>query len=163
MKKFLASPRTVVATVVVGITLISNVAFAQTTTDSPIMDVNPFLNLLALALVIERLLEIVLILIPGIEEAKDKLKDDPDALKKLQLKIQRFTLAAGMVLGIIFCAVFKFGILDEIFSGRMSPDNALNHIITGLIVGSGSEPVHQLVLIILGIRDRLRTRSVATK
>lgn len=159
MKKFLASPRTLIAVIVVGIALISNVAMAQTTTDSPIMDINPFLNLLALALVIERLLEIFIILIPGIEEAKEKLKDDPDALKKLQLKIQRYTLVAGMVLGNIFCIVFKFGILDEIFPGHMSPANTLNHIITGLIAGSGSEPVHQMILILLGIKERLRAGS----
>jgi len=159
MKKFLVSPRTVIALVIVGIAVFANVAMAQTTIDSPLMDMNPFLNFLALALVIERLLEIALILIPGIEEAKDKLQDPPDALKKLQLKIQRYTLAAGMVLGLVFCLVFKFGILDEIFPGQMSPFNTLNHIITGLIAGAGSEPVHQMILILLGIRDRLRAGS----
>ena len=120
------------------------------------MDVNPFLNLLALALVIERLIEIVIVLIPGLEEKKLELKDDPPALAQFQLKLQRITLAVGMVLGLIFCTVFKFGILDEIFPGQMSPMNTLNHVITGLIAGSGSEPVHQLVLIIISVRERLR-------
>lgn len=159
MRKFLASPRTVIAVVVAGIALFSNSALAQTTTDSPIMDVNPFLNILALALVIERLLEIILIIIPGIEETKNRLRDDPDDLKKFQLMIQRYTLIAGMVLGNIFCIVFKFGILDEIFPEQMSAANTLNHIITGLIAGSGSEPVHQMILIILGIKERLRAGS----
>ena len=159
MKKFLRSPRTVVALVFVTIALIANVASAQSELDTPLMDLNPFLNLLALALVIERLLEIAIIIIPGIEEAKEKLKDDPDALAKLQLKIQRITLIVGIIIGNVFCIVFKFGVLDEIFPGHMSPANTLNHIITGLVAGSGSEPVHQMILILLGIRERLQASS----
>ncbi len=119
------------------------------------MDVNPFLNLLAFALVIERIIEIVIFLIPGIEEKKDELEDNPDELEKFKLKIQRFTLIGGMVLGIVGCIVFKFGILDEIFPTRISPTSIFNLIVTGLIAGSGAEPVHQLVLIIVGIRNRL--------
>ncbi|MFQ5770541.1 MAG: hypothetical protein ACE5HX_08400 [bacterium] len=123
---------------------------------SPIMEVNPFLNLLAFALVIERIIEIIILLIPGIEEKKTELEDDPDALEQFKLKIQRFTLIGGMVLGIVGCIIFKFGILDEIFPTGISPTNIFNLIVTGLIAGSGSEPVHQLVLIIIGVRDRLR-------
>ncbi|MFQ6112994.1 MAG: hypothetical protein ACE5NG_02770 [bacterium] len=121
----------------------------------PIMNVNPFLNLLAFALVIERIIEIVIFLIPGIEEKKDELEGNPDELEKFKLKIQRFTLIGGMVLGIVGCIVFKFGILDEIFPDRISPTSLFNLIVTGLIAGSGAEPVHQLVLIIVSVRSRL--------
>ena len=156
MKKFFTAPRTIITLVFVGIALAANTAAAQTAADSPIMDVNPFLNLLALALVIERLIEIVIVLIPGIEEKKLNLADDLPALASFQLKLQRITLGVGLVMGVLFCTIFKFGILDEIFPGQMSPFNSFNHVVTGLIAGSGSEPVHQLVLIIIGIRDKLR-------
>ena len=65
----------------------------------------------------------------------------------------------GIIIGNVFCIVFKFGVLDEIFPGHMSPANTLNHIITGLVAGSGSEPVHQMILILLGIRERLQASS----
>jgi len=159
MRNFLASPRTIFTLVFVALVFASNVVFAQTASDSPIMDVNPFLNLLALALVIERLIEIAMVLIPGIEEKKDELWDDPEGLRKFQLLLQRATLAVGMLIGVVSCIIFHFGILDEIFPGQMSPMNSFNHIVTGLIAGSGSEPVHQLVLIIIGIRERLRSES----
>ena len=125
------------------------------------MDVNPFLNLLTIALVIERLIEIVMVLVPGIEEKKLELQDDPPALAVYQLKLQRMTLIVGMVIGLALCTIFRFGILHLVFPDQMSSLNAFNHIITGLIAGSGSEPVHQLVLIIIGVRERLRagTRS----
>ena len=159
MKKIFTAPRTIITLVFISTAFAANTVAAQTTSDSPIMEVNPFLNLLTLALVIERLIEIVVVLIPGIEEKKLKLADDLPALALFQLKLQRVTLVAGLVIGVLFCAIFKFGILDEIFPGLMSPFNSFNHIITGLIAGSGSEPVHQLVLIIVGVRDRLRIGS----
>lgn len=161
MKKFFTAPRTITTLVFVAVAMAANTAAAQTAADSPIMDVNPFLNLLTLALVIERLIEIVMVLIPGIEEKKLELIDDPPALAQFQLKLQRLTLAVGMVIGLAFCLIFKFGVLHLVFPGQMSPMNAFNHIITGLIAGSGSEPVHQLIMIIISVRERLRagTRS----
>ncbi|MFQ5822742.1 MAG: hypothetical protein ACE5JB_01660 [bacterium] len=136
--------------------IIQTPLFGRTFQGSPVMDVNPFLNLLAFALVIERIIEIIIQLIPGIEEKKTELEDDPDALEKFIITIRRFTLIGGMVLGIIGCIIFKFGIIDEIFPGRIGATNLLNLIVTGLVAGSGAEPVHQLVLIIIGVRDRLR-------
>ncbi|MFQ5771726.1 MAG: hypothetical protein ACE5IW_07800 [bacterium] len=135
--------------------IIQTPLFGRTFQGNPIMDVNPFLNLLAFALVIERIIEIVMFLIPGIEEKKDELEDNPDELEKFKLKIQRFTLIGGMVLGIVGCIVFTFGILDEIFPNRIGPANLFNLVVTGLIAGSGAEPVHQLVLIIVSVRNRL--------
>jgi hypothetical protein len=140
---------------VVLFAIIQTPLFARTFQGSPIMDVNPFLNLLAFALVIERIIEIVILLIPGIEERKDELEDNPDELEKFKLKIQRFTLIGGMVLGIIGTIVFKFGILDEIFPNGIGATNLFNLVVTGLIAGSGAEPVHQLVLIIISVRSRL--------
>lgn len=159
MKKFLSAPRTITTLVFVAVAMAANTAAAQSTGSSPVMDVNPLLNLVTIALVIERLIEIVIVLIPGLEEKKLELQDNPDALAKFQLKIQRITLVAGMVVGLAFCTIFKFGILHLVFPGQMSSMNAFNHIITGLIAGSGSEPVHQLVLIIIGLRERLRAGS----
>jgi hypothetical protein len=157
MKKFLTAPRTITTFVFVAVAMAANVAAAQTTGSSPIMDVNPLLNLVTIALVIERLMEIGMVLYPGLEEKKLELQDNPTELAKFQILLQRITLVVGMVLGLAFCLLFQFGILHLVFPGQMSSQNAINHIITGLIAGSGSEPVHQLVLIIIGLRERLRT------
>ena len=157
MKKFLTAPRTITTFVFVAVAMAANVAAAQTTGSSPIMDVNPLLNLVTIALVIERLIEIGMVLYPGLEEKKLELQDNPLELAKFQIKLQRITLGIGMFLGLAFCLFFNFGIIHLVFPGQMSSQNAINHIITGLIAGSGSGPVHQLVLIIIGLRERLRT------
>ncbi len=159
MRNFITAPRTIVMFVIVSLVVAVDTLFAQTGSESPIMDVHPYLNLLALSLVIERLIEIAVILIPGIVEKKDELWDKPDELRKFQIKLQRITLGIGMAIGVTFCTLFKFGVLDEIFPGRMSPMNAFNHVVTGLIAGSGSEPVHQLVLMIISVRERLGAAS----
>ena len=44
---------------------------------SPIMDVSPPLNLMAFALVIERILEVIMFMIPGIEGKKFELAAVP--------------------------------------------------------------------------------------
>jgi hypothetical protein len=160
LKGFLVSPRTIIAISFLFIALTAVTAAAQVAPESPVLDVNPYLNLLALALVIERLLEIAVVLIPGIAEKRLKLEDDPPALTRYQLALQRATLAIGMIIGVVLCGVFKFGVLDEIFPQQMSPLNTFNHVVTGLIAGSGSEPVHQLVLIIISVRERLTAKSV---
>ena len=157
MKKFLTAPRTVMTFVFVAIAMAANTAAAQAGVHSPLMDVNPLLNLVTIALVIERLIEIGMVLFPGLEEKKLELQDNPEELQRFQLKLQRITLGVGMVLGLVFCLTFKFGILHLVFPNQMSSQNAVNHIITGLIAGSGAEPVHQLVMIIIGLRERLRT------
>ncbi|MBN1543053.1 hypothetical protein JW992_13005 [candidate division KSB1 bacterium] len=127
------------------------------------LNMNPFLNLLALALIIERLIEIVLILIPGIEEKKIKLYDDILKYAVLQLTIQRCTLVVGMALGVFFCMFFRFGILDEVFPGQAQPDHWLNLVVTGLIAGSGSEPVHQIIQTLLSLREKLSASYRAQK
>ncbi len=123
---------------------------------SSVMGVNSFLSLLTLALVIERIIEINILLIPGMEEKKNELEYDPDALVQFKLKIRRFTLIGAMVLGIVGCVIFKFGILDEIFPNGIGSTNLFNLVLTGLIAGSIAEPVHHMVIISLGIRERLR-------
>src|SRR5574341_236790 len=110
------------------------------------LDVNPFLNMLALALVIERLLEIGVMFFPGLEEKKLSLEKDAVALAAFELKILRLTTLIGMGLGIFACVLFRFGVLDEIFPGRHLSMNFFNHLITGIIAGAGADPVHQLVL-----------------
>lgn len=149
------------STLVISLLFPAAQVFATPLQGSPIMDVNPLLNLIAFALVIERILEIIMFMIPGIEEKKLELEDDPDALAVFKLKLRRYTLAGGIVLGVLGSIIFKFGILDEIFPGSMSPANILNLIVTGLIAGSGSEPVHQMILLILSIRDRLKASQRA--
>ncbi len=156
MKKLLIAPRTITTFVFVAVAMAANTVAAQTTGSSPVMDVNPLLNLVTIALVIERLIEIGMVLWPGLQEKKLELQDNPEELAKLQITLQRITLGVGMVLGLAFCLMFKFGIIHLVFPGQMSSQNAINHLITGLIAGSGSEPVHQLVLIIIGLRERLR-------
>lgn len=142
--------------------VITSMGWAQTSTLEEQLDVHPFLNLLALALVIERLVEIILILVPGVLEHPPS-EEDPDLFR---IRIQRITLVIGMVMGVSMCLVFKFGVLDEIFPGRISPLNAFNHVITGLIAGSGSEPVHHMIELLIGLRERLRpisSRQAKTK
>jgi hypothetical protein len=129
----------------------------QEALESPPLDVNPFLNLLALALVIERLLEIGVFFFPGLEDKKVGLADKPDELAKLKLAINRTTILIGMGMGILACIIWKFGILDEIFPGRISSLNLFNHLVTGIIAGAGADPVHQLVLILVSVRERLRS------
>jgi len=126
---------------------------AQTTAQQVVM--NPFLNLLALSLIIERLLEIAVTLIPGIEEKKIDLVDDAVAFARFALRIKRWTLLAGMALGVAFCLFLRFGILDEIFTGVISPENGLNLVITGLIAGSGSDPVHHIIQLLISVREKL--------
>jgi hypothetical protein len=134
-------------------------AFAQETAASEPLDVNPFLNLLALALVIERLIEIAVTFFPGLEEKKLSLKKSPDELAALQLKITRTTMLIGMGLGIFSCILFRFGILDEIFPGKHLESNFFNLLLTGVIAGAGADPVHQLVLIIASVKQRLQTQT----
>jgi len=142
---------------VTGLFLVSPL-FAQQFAVSPPLDVNPFVNLLALALVIERLLEIGVTFFPGLEEKKAGLKETE--LAKLQVAIQKATMAIGMGLGVVACVFFQFGVLDEIFPGKISPANWFNAIITGVIAGAGADPVHQMVLILASVRERLSsTRS----
>jgi hypothetical protein len=121
------------------------------------LDVNPFLNMLALALVIERLLEIGVMFFPGLEEKKLSLEKDAVALAAFKLKILRLTTLIGMGIGIFACVLFRFGVLDEIFPGRHLSMNFFNHLITGIIAGAGADPVHQLVLILVSLRERLRS------
>ncbi|MGH7450116.1 MAG: hypothetical protein ACRENG_02090 [bacterium] len=120
------------------------------------LDVNPFLNMLAMALVIERLLEIGVTYFPGLEEKKAALKDQPEALAQLKLKIMRLTMLIGMAMGVAACALWKFGVLDEIFNNNISPENFFNYLVTGIIAGAGADPVHQMVLILVSLRERLR-------
>jgi hypothetical protein len=134
-------------------------AFAQEATASTPFDVEPFLNLLALALVIERLIEIGVTFFPGLEDKRIALEDNPDELAKLKLKITRLTMLIGMVMGVLACVIFKFGIIDEIFPGRISNQNLFNTTVTGIIAGAGADPVHQLVLILVSVRERLRSRA----
>ncbi len=139
-----------------------SMGWAQTRTPDEWLDVNPFLNLLALALVIERLLEIILVLVPGVLEHPPSEKE-PDLFR---IRIQRITLVVGMLMGVSMCLAFQFGVLDEIFPGRISALNAFNHVITGLIAGSGSEPVHHMIELLIGLRERLRpisSRQAKTK
>jgi hypothetical protein len=134
----------------------ANVLWLQETAAAEPLDVNPFLNLLALALVIERLLEIGVTFFPGLEEKKIALRKSTDELAALRLKISRITMLIGMGLGILTCALFRFGILDEIFPGRHLELNFFNHLITGIIAGAGADPVHQLVLILVSVKQRLQ-------
>ena len=131
----------------------------QETTGSEPLDVNPFLNMLALALVIERLLEIGVTFFPGLAEKKLALKKSPDELAVLQLKISRTTMLIGMGLGILTCVLFRFGVIDEIFPGRHLGLSLGNHLLTGIIAGAGADPVHQLVLILASVKQRLQTPS----
>ncbi|MDZ7361724.1 MAG: hypothetical protein ONB46_13505 [candidate division KSB1 bacterium] len=133
--------------------------FAQETAVAPPLDVNPFLNMLALALVIERLIEIGVTFFPGLEEKKLSLRKTPDELAKLQLKISRVTMLIGMGLGVLSCVIFQFGVLDEIFPGKHLSLNFFNHLITGVIAGAGADPVHQLVLIIASVKQRISLRA----
>jgi hypothetical protein len=120
------------------------------------LDVNPFLNLLALALVIERLLEIGVTFFPGLEEKKLSLKKSADEYAALQLKIARVTMLIGMGIGVLTCVFFRFGVLDEIFPGRHLSMSFINHLLTGIIAGAGADPVHQLVLILASVKQRLQ-------
>jgi hypothetical protein len=52
--------------------------------------------------------------------------------------------------------IFRFGVFDEFFPGRHLSLNFFNHLITGIIAGAGADPVHQLVLILVSVRERLR-------
>ncbi len=113
-----------------------------------------FYALLVLALIIERLLEIGVVLIPGIEDTKIKLEENQD-YKKFVLKLKRGVLIAGMVLGMLFCFFLNFGILNSVFPDQISASNRIDHLITGIIAGSGSEPVHHIIKIIIGIRQKL--------
>ncbi|MBD3373477.1 hypothetical protein GF406_00440 [candidate division KSB1 bacterium] len=113
-----------------------------------------FYALLVLALIIERLLEIGVVLIPGLEDTKLKLKDTLD-YKQFVLKLKRGVLVAGMVLGMLFCFFLNFGILNSVFPEQISASNRFDHLITGIIAGSGSEPVHHIIKIIIGIRQKL--------
>ncbi len=133
-------------------------AFFQETMASEPLDTNPFLNLLALALVIERLLEIGVTFFPGLEEKRISLRKDAEAYAALQLKISRITMLIGMAVGILACVFFRFGVLDEIFPGRHLALNFFNHLLTGIIAGAGADPIHQLVLIISSVKQRLQIR-----
>jgi hypothetical protein len=132
--------------------------FQETAASDP-LDVNPFLNMLAMALVIERLLEIGVNFFPGLAEKKLALKKSPDELDALQLKISRTTMLIGMGLGVLACVFFRFGVIDEIFPGRHLSLNFFNHLLTGIIAGAGADPVHQLVLILASVKQRLQTPS----
>jgi hypothetical protein len=131
-------------------------ALFQESMASEPLDVNPFLNMLAMALVIERLLEIGVTYFPGLEDKKAALKDKPEELAQLKLKIMRLTMLIGMAMGVTACALWKFGVLDEIFNRNISPENFFNYLVTGIIAGAGADPVHQLVLILVSVRERLR-------
>jgi hypothetical protein len=131
-------------------------ALFQEAMESKPLDVNPFLNMLAMALVIERLLEIGVTYFPGLEDKKAALKDKPEELEQLKLKIMRVTMLIGMAMGIVACSLWKFGVLDEIFNNNISPENFFNYLVTGIIAGAGADPVHQMVLILVSIRERLR-------
>ncbi len=113
-----------------------------------------FYNLLVLALIIERLLEIMVVLIPGIEDTKLQLEDNEE-YKKFVLKLKRGVLIAGMVTGMLFCFFLNFGILTSVFPDQIATSNRFDHLITGIIAGSGSEPVHHMIKIIVGIRQKL--------
>jgi len=145
--------------ILVGSVFLAWPLFAQETAAAQPLDVNPFLNMLALALVIERLIEIGVTFFPGLEEKKISLRKTPDELAKLQLKVSRLTMLIGMGLGILTCVIFQFGILDEIFPGKHLSLNFFNHLITGIIAGAGADPVHQLVLIIASVKQRLSLRD----
>lgn len=134
---------------------VAQALFHQSMASDP-LDVNPFLNMLAMALVIERLLEIGVTYFPGLEDKKAALKDQPEALEQLKLKIMRVTMLIGMAMGVAACVLWKFGVLDEIFNNNISPENFFNYLVTGIIAGAGADPVHQMVLILVSIRERLR-------
>ena len=68
------------------------------------------------------------------------------------MKIRRFTLIGGMGVGIVGCVIFKFGILDEIFPNGIGATNLFNLVLTGIIAGSITEPVHHMVIIMFRLQ-----------
>lgn len=85
------------------------------------------LIIVGLALIIERVTEKILHLVPA-------------RPKKI------FAWVVSTVLGLVICFAFRFGIMRELgLVSGLTISAWLDYLITGILLASGSEPVHSVV------------------
>lgn len=93
-----------------------------------------------LSLIIERVTEKILYLVPA-------------RSRKI------YAWIVSTLLGLLICFVFRFGIMRELglASGAMIAA-WLDYLITGILLASGSEPVHSLVSVLAIKKDEIQKR-----
>jgi hypothetical protein len=94
-----------------------------------------------LSLIIERVTEKLLYLLPVLNK-----------------KIYAWIIST--VLGLLICFLFRFGIIGELgLSSSSHVAHWVDYLITGILVASGSEPVHSIVDALSFKRDELKRKS----
>lgn len=112
---------------------------------------SPLLVLFLIALVIERVLEIVS---PFIGRS--------DVMSKRQAEMKALILfLVGSVLGGVICFVGKVNLFA--LCGLPLSSDTLAYLLSGICVGGGSKPLHDLISSLSKYRDILRARNGVVK
>ena len=90
---------------------------------------------------------------------------DPNLSDKLREKlrillIQLSVFLVGSVLGVWLCSVLHLGMLRTL--GFISEKSFWDYLLTGVLVASGTEPVHAIFRIIEAKKDRKKLQSLAS-
>ena len=111
----------------------------------------PFAPILAASAAIERLLQLIRnIVSPNPEEGP---------LARRTANLQRFTTYGGVVLGLIL--VFMSDNLRVLALAGVQFDPILDMLLTGIVVGMGTEFVHEVIKIVAEGKDALRANTKA--
>ncbi|MDH4211466.1 MAG: hypothetical protein OEV79_08460 [candidate division WOR-3 bacterium] len=95
---------------------------------------------LGLSLIIERVTEKILHLVPA---RKKKL----------------FAWLTSTALGLLISFVFRFGLMKELgLTGSSEIASWLDHLVTGILLAAGSEPIHSLVDVLAAKKEELQKR-----
>ena len=119
------------------------VAFAQDGTSSLLA---PFAPVMAASVTIERLLQLI----------RNAISPDPDAglLKRGSKELRYYTTFGGVALGLIMAFLSGNLRLLELVEVQFNP--LLDTILTGVVIGMGTEVVHELIKVLAEGKDVLR-------
>lgn len=126
------------------------VVFAQDGTETPLNLLAPFAPVLAASAAIERLLQLV----------RNIVSPNPeDGPLKRGKNLQLFTTYGGVVLGLAM--TFMSPNLRLLSLAGIQFDPLLDRILTGVVIGMGTEFVHEVIKVVGEGKDALRATAKA--
>jgi hypothetical protein len=112
----------------------------------------PFAPILAASAAIERLLQLIRNIINP--------KPEEGFLARGSVNLARFTTYGGVALGLILA--FMSGNLRILALAGVQFDPALDTILTGIVIGMGTEFVHEVIKVVGEGKDALRANAKST-
>lgn len=138
-------PRFLNITLVVGLLslVVVGVVYAQESGGEPALD--PFVSILAGAVAIERLLQLI----------RNIISPDPEKglLARGTPALQYYTTIGGVVLGLLIAFASGYRLLD---SAGIALPSVVDTFLTGVVIGLGSEFTHEAIKIIGEAKHALR-------